>query len=127
MKSLASQTSKATEEISGQVANIQAVTADTRAAIDGISSMIAEISSIMSGIDVDTAQQRSATQDISNSVQVAAKGTRDVSDNIVQIRTTSAATGRMAKEARDSAVDLSRQAEILKSEVGGFIAGVRAI
>lgn len=127
VKSLASQTSKATEEISGQVANIQAVTADTRAAIDGISSMIAEISSIMSGIDVDTAQQRSATQDISNSVQVAAKGTRDVSDNIVQIRTTSAATGRMAKEARDSAVDLSRQAEILKSEVGGFIAGVRAI
>ena len=127
VKNLAGQTSKATEEISTQVASIQAITAETRGAIDGISNTIADINAIMSGIDVDTAQQRNATQDISNSVQVAARGTRDVSDNIVQITTTSAETGRMAKDARDSAVDLSRQAEILKDEVGGFIASVRAI
>ncbi|MGQ0683911.1 methyl-accepting chemotaxis protein [Bradyrhizobium sp.] len=127
VKNLAGQTSKATEEISTQVASIQAVTAETRGAIDGISNTIADINAIMSGIDVDTAQQRNATQDISNSVQVAAKGTRDVSDNIVQITITSAETGRMANDARDSAIDLSRQAEILKDEVGGFVASVRAI
>ncbi|MCA1456857.1 HAMP domain-containing protein [Bradyrhizobium sp. BRP22] len=127
VKNLASQTSKATEEISQQVASIQAITAETRGAIDGISNTIAEISSIMSGIDVDTARQRNATQDISRSVQDAARGTMDVTNHIVQITTTSSDTGRMAGEAKDSAVDLSQQADILKHEVEGFIASVRAV
>ncbi|MDI4231203.1 methyl-accepting chemotaxis protein [Bradyrhizobium sp. Arg237L] len=127
VKNLASQTSKATEEISQQVASIQAITAETRGAIDGISNTIAEISSIMSGIDVDTARQRNATQDISRNVQDAARGTMDVTNHIVQITTTSSDTGRMAGEAKDSAVDLSQQADILKREVEGFIASVRAV
>jgi methyl-accepting chemotaxis protein len=126
VKSLASQTSKATEEISQQVTSIQAITAETRGAIDGISNTIAEISAIMSGIDVDTARQRNATQDISRSVQDAARGTMDVTNHIVQITTTSSDTGRMAGEAKDSAIELSQQADILKREVEGFIASVRA-
>jgi methyl-accepting chemotaxis protein len=80
----------------------------------------------MSGIDVDTARQRNATQDISRSVQDAARGTMDVTSHIVQITTTSSDTGRMAGEAKDSAIDLSQQADILKREVEGFIASVRA-
>jgi methyl-accepting chemotaxis protein len=79
VKSLAHQTSKATDEISTHVASIQGITGETRQAMDDISNTIAEISAIMSGIEVDTAQQRNATQDISKSVQVAAKGTLDVS------------------------------------------------
>jgi methyl-accepting chemotaxis protein len=80
----------------------------------------------MSGIEVDTAQQRNATQEITTSAQDAARGTLDVSNHIVQITATSAETGRMAAEARDSAVDLSRQAETLKREVDEFIVSVRA-
>ncbi len=49
VKNLAHQTSKATEEISNQVASIQGITGDTREAIDAISNTIAEISEIMSG------------------------------------------------------------------------------
>jgi methyl-accepting chemotaxis protein len=126
VKNLAHQTSKATEEISNQVASIQGITGDTREAIDAISNTIAEISEIMSGIEVDTSQQRNATQDISRSVQDAARGTLDVSDHIVQITSTSSQTGRMASDARDAAVDLSQQAETLKREVDGFILSVRA-
>jgi methyl-accepting chemotaxis protein len=126
VKSLAHQTSKATEEISTHIASIQGITGETRQAMDDISNTISEISAIMSGIEVDTAQQRNATQDISKSVQVAAKGTLDVSNHIVQITSTSSETGRMAGDARDSAVDLSQQAETLKREVDGFIMSVRA-
>jgi methyl-accepting chemotaxis protein len=126
VKSLAHQTSKATEEISSHVASIQGITADTRGAIDGISKSLAEISSIMSGIEVDAAQQRNSTQDISKSVQQAARGTLEVSNHIAQITSTSAETGRMAGDALSAAVDLSRQAEILKREVDGFILSVRA-
>jgi len=127
VKNLANQTSKATEEISAQVASIQSITAETRGAIDEISNTIAEISAIMSGIEVDTAQQRTATQGIARSVQDAARGTLDVSNHIVQITSTSAETGRMANDARESAVDLSQQAETLKREVDGFIVSVRAM
>ena len=126
VKNLAHQTSKATEEISNQVASIQGITGDTREAIDAISNTIAEISEIMSGIEVDTSQQRNATQDISRSVQDAARGTLDVSEHIVQITSTSSQTGRLASDARDAAVDLSQQAETLKREVDGFILSVRA-
>lgn len=126
VKSLAHQTSKATEEISTHVASIQGITGETREAMDNISNTVAEISAIMSGIEVDTEQQRNATQDISKSVQVAARGTLDVSNHIVQITSTSSETGRMASDARDSAVDLSQQAETLKREVDGFIMSVRA-
>jgi methyl-accepting chemotaxis protein len=126
VKNLAHQTSKATEEISIHVASIQGITCETREAMDQISKTIAEISTIMSGIEVYTAQQRNATQDISKSVQVAARGTLDVSNHIVQITSTSSETGRMACDARDSAVDLSQQADTLKREVDGFIVSVRA-
>ncbi|QUS39317.1 methyl-accepting chemotaxis protein [Tardiphaga alba] len=127
VKSLAHQTSQATEEISQQVANIQGITSETRGAIDGISNTIAEISEIMTGIEIDTAQQRNATQDIARSVQDAARGTLDVSNHIELISSTSSETGRMASNARDAAVDLSRQAETLKREVDGFIASVKAM
>ena len=127
VKNLADQTSKATEEISMQVANIQSITAETRGAIDDISKTIAEISAIMSGIEVDTAQQRTSTLGIARSVQDAARGTLDVSNHIVQITSTSAETGRMANDARESAADLSQQAETLKREVDGFIVSVRAM
>jgi methyl-accepting chemotaxis protein len=126
VKSLAHQTSKATEEITSHVASIQGITAETRGAIDAISQTLSEISAIMSGIEVDTAQQRNATQEISSSVQDAARGTLDVSNHITQITSTSAETGRMATEARDQAVELSQQAETLKREVDEFILSVRA-
>ena len=126
VKNLAHQTSKATEEISAQVANIQGITADTRGAIDAIAATLTEISGIMSGIEVDTDRQRNSTQDISRSVQDAARGTREVSDHIGQITASSAETGRMAGEARDAATDLSQQAETLKREVEDFIRNVKA-
>jgi methyl-accepting chemotaxis protein len=123
VKNLANQTSKATEEISSHVASIQGITAETRGAMEGISTTLSEISTIMSRIEVDTAQQRTATQDISKSVQEAARGTLDVSNHIAQITSTSAETGRMAG---DAAVDLSGQAETLKREVEAFIVSVKA-
>ena len=126
VKSLAHQTSKATEEITSHVASIQGITAETRGAIDGVSKTLSEISSIMSGIEIDTAQQRTATQEITRSAKDAARGTLDVSNHIVQITSTSAETGRMAAEARDSAVHLLQQAETLKREVDEFIVSVRA-
>jgi hypothetical protein len=78
----------------------------------------------MSGIEVDTAQQRNATQDIE---ERPASGTLvEVSNHVGRITAISAEKGRMASDARDDAVDQSQHAEILKREILGFIASVRA-
>lgn len=127
VKNLANQTSKATEDIAAQVADIQGITAEARRAIDGISVSVTEISQIMTGIEVDASQQRNATQGITRSVQDAAHDTQDVTHHIMQITEASSETGSMASAARDAASDLSGQAETLKQEVQGFIARVRAI
>ncbi|MBU6471771.1 MAG: methyl-accepting chemotaxis protein, partial [Alphaproteobacteria bacterium] len=127
VKNLATQTSKATEDIAAQISGIQGITAEAREAIDQISSSITDISQIMTGIEADTARQRNSTQDIAQSVQGAARGAQDVTAHIVRITSASSETGRMASEARDAASDLSQQAEILKREVNGFISRVRAM
>ncbi|HET7887572.1 MAG TPA: methyl-accepting chemotaxis protein [Bradyrhizobium sp.] len=126
VKNLAHQTSKATEEISAQVGNIQGITAETCSAIDAISATLAEINEIMSGIEVDTDRQRNSTQDISRSVLDAARGTLEVSNHIGQITASSAQTGKMAGEALAAAADLSQQATTLKREVDDFIRNVKA-
>ncbi len=127
VKNLASQTSKATEEIAAQISGIQGITGEARKAIDQISGSITDISQIMTGIEADTARQRTSTQDIAQSVQGAARGAQDVTAHIVRITSASSETGRMASEARDAATDLSQQAETLKREVNGFLARVRAM
>ena len=126
VKNLAHQTSKATDEISTHVASIQGITGETREAMEDISNIIAEISAIMSGIEVDTAQQRNATLEISKSVQdaPAARWTSPIISPRSPRRRLK--PGVMASDARDSAVDLSQQAETLKREVDGFILSVRA-
>jgi methyl-accepting chemotaxis protein len=127
VKTLASQTSKATEEIGKQVGDIQGITAEARRTVESISGRIDDISQIMTGIEVDTARQRSSTQGIARTIQDVAHGAQDVTDHIVLISGDSSETGRMAGDARDAAAELSQQAETLKRAVDGFIGRVRAL
>jgi Methyl-accepting chemotaxis protein (MCP) signalling domain len=62
VKNLAHPTSKVTEEISAHVAGNQGITGETRGAMKGISATLSQIRAIMSGTELDTAQQRDATQ-----------------------------------------------------------------
>ena len=74
VKELANQTAKATEEIAGQVAAIQAATGDCVTAIGGISNTIREISGIATTIAAAVEEQDSATR--GNRPQRAAGGHR---------------------------------------------------
>jgi methyl-accepting chemotaxis protein len=126
VKSLATQTARATTEIAGQISTIQGTTADTVKAIRGIITTISEINEIASAIASAVEQQGAATQEIARNVQEAARGTQEVSSNISGIRESIATTTAAASQVRDASGDLSRQAESLTSEVTEFIAGVRA-
>ena len=126
VKSLATQTAKATEEVASHIAGIQEATKDAVGAIDGISKTIKEINEIAASIASAVEEQGAATQEIARNVQEAAKGTQEVSSNIVNVKQAATDTGAAANEVLGAAGQLSEQAEQLNSEVGSFLQGVKA-
>jgi methyl-accepting chemotaxis protein len=126
VKSLATQTSRATGDIESQVAEIQELTAETVAAIENVARTIGEMSDIAVAIAAAIEEQGAATAEIARSAAEAAKGTEEVSSTIVGVNEASITTGTAASEILGAASELSRQAEELNGEVGTFIADVKA-
>jgi methyl-accepting chemotaxis protein len=126
VKALATQTAKATQEIADQVTGMQSATGGTVGAIEGIVAIIKRISENAQGIAAAVEEQNAATREISRNVQEAAVGTEAVASNIVGVREATEQTGVAAGDVLDSAGQLSRQSELLRSEVGRFLSGLRA-
>jgi len=126
VKALAMQTGKATEEIGGQIVQIQEATHHAVSMIRGITSTIAEINQIAAAIASAVEEQSSTTQEIARNVHQAAAGTQEVSSTIAGVKQTATQTGEAAGRVRQAAQHLSRQAGALSSEVDEFVTAVKA-
>ena len=126
VKSLATQTAKATEEIGAKIAEMQSATGESVTAIKSISETIAGINDIAATIAEAIAQQGAATQEISQSVQMAAQSTQEVSSNIGGVTQAAAETGSASNQVLNAAGELAQQGELLREKVDTFIASVRA-
>lgn len=126
VKTLAEQTSKATDEISSQIAAVQGATNDVVRAIEGISDTIRRIDEISSAIATSIDEQGAATGEIAQNVHQAAQGTQEVSSSITTVSSAAADTGRVSNEIVRSAADLSAQADRLRTQVDTFVNRVRA-
>jgi methyl-accepting chemotaxis protein len=126
VKNLASQTAKATDEIRSQIASMQAVTETAVGAIRSIGTTIGEINQVTTAIASAVEQQGAATREIARNIQHAAGGTSEVSSNIVGVSTASAEAGSAANEVFSASSALSREAEILRSEIDMFLSNIRA-
>nr|WP_321985959.1 methyl-accepting chemotaxis protein [uncultured Lichenicoccus sp.] len=126
VKSLATQTAKATDEIGQQIGQIQAATKEAVAAIHGITATIGELSTIATGIAAAVEEQGAATAEIARNVQQTANAAQEVTVNITGVSRASAEIGRSASHVLDAASDLSGQAEHLSAEVHTFLGKVRA-
>jgi len=125
VKALASQTAKATEEISAQVAGIQGATRTSVDAIEGISTTIQRVNQITSAIAAAVEQQGAATREIARNVQQASEGTSEVSRHIVGVSKATSETGKAAGEVLDSAKALTGLSNDLRRDVDGFIGDLR--
>ncbi len=121
VKNLATQTAKATEEISQQVAEIQEATTEAVSAIGDISNTIGKMSEIAKVVSQSVQEQIVATREIAENVQQAASGTQEVSSNIVKVQEASSETGSSASQMLDAASELSRQSTILRQQVDDFM------
>jgi methyl-accepting chemotaxis protein len=126
VKALATQTAKATEEISAQVSSMQATTGDAVLAIESISTTIEKMSEISVAISSAVEEQGAATREIARNIQAAAAGSSEISSNIGSVNTAATATGHAAGEVLSGARELDGQAVMLQSAVAEFLTKVRA-
>ncbi len=126
VKSLASQTAKATDEISSHILGMQGATQESVAAIKEIGGTIAQISSIAATISSAVEQQSSATQEIAQSVQNVARGTQEAADNIMRVNRGATETGSASEKVLSSARNLSTESTRLREELDRFMANIRA-
>jgi methyl-accepting chemotaxis protein len=126
VKSLATQTAKATEEIAEQISAIQSATDSVVAAFRSTGTTISEMSEIAAAISSAIEEQGAATREIAGNINQAASGTNQVSNNIAVVRKATSGNGETATQMLATAVTLSSQAETLRHRVDEFVVAVRA-
>jgi len=126
VKSLASQTARATEDISNHISGMQAATQESVAAIKEIGGTISQISGIATNIASSVEQQSAATQEIARSVQNVAQGTQEAAASATQVNRGATETGAASEEVLNSARSLSVESTRLREELDRFMANIRA-
>jgi len=126
VKSLASQTAKATEEISEQIADIQKVAGDAINAIQAIGGIIGEVNEVATAIAAAVQEQGAATQEITRSTQYAAQGTKNVSDNITGVKADADTAAGAADNVKHASETLETQSRQLGLQVSDFLGKIRA-
>jgi methyl-accepting chemotaxis protein len=126
VKSLATQTAKATEEISEQIAGIQKVAGEAISAIQAIGGIIGEVNEVATAIAAAVQEQGAATQEITRSTQYAAQGTRNVSENIIGVKADADAAAAAADNVKNASELLETQSRQLGHQVSDFLGKIRA-
>jgi methyl-accepting chemotaxis protein len=126
VKTLANQTTKATEEIQAQVGAIQSETGRAVEAIGNIGKTVDEMSEISTAIASAMEQQGATTHDIARNINQAADRTREVSTNIRSVGDAAETTSTAASELQSASDDLRRQAAQLETEMRQFLQQMRA-
>ncbi|KQQ14132.1 chemotaxis protein [Methylobacterium sp. Leaf123] len=126
VKGLAAQTARATDEIAGRMAEIEAATGASVSGITGIARTIRDLSRISNDIAAAVEEQGAATAEIARTTVETSQGTRRASEDVAGVAHTADDASTGSGQVLDAASDLARQAAALRREVGGFLAQVRA-
>lgn len=125
VKSLASQTAKATEEISEQIAGMQAATANSAKAIAGISETIGRIDAISAAIASAVEEQGAATEEIARNIQQASMGTSQVTEIVGSVAKSAEESGSTVEGMVASVHTMEQQTQQLNKEVSQFLSTIR--
>ncbi|GGE91388.1 methyl-accepting chemotaxis protein [Stappia taiwanensis] len=126
VKELATQTSKATEEIGAQISSIQGSTGEAVSAIGEIAQIMQEVNGYTASIASAVEQQGAATSDISRSVQQAAQGTGAVTRHMGELAQAVESTSMAAENVLSASGAMSDNTDALRSEIDRFLQDVAA-
>lgn len=125
VKNLASQTSRATGEISEQVLAIQEATQESVEAMQAISEVINEINAISNTVANAVTQQGEATSNIALRAQDTAEGTQEVLGSINGVSSAAGKSETATRDVTDAAREVSLQAENLRVEIDQFLRAIQ--
>lgn len=126
VKNLASQTTKATEEIAKQIENVQHASNEVVEVLKQIQDGISNVNQYSSGIASAVEEQSAAAREISANMQHAALGVQDITGNITGINKSAQEADITAKEVLGAAQSMSRQSDMLKQQISNFMSKIRA-
>ncbi len=126
VKSLATQTAKATEDIAAQIQEMQNITQRSVEAISAIRGTIDEMSQVSIAINAAIEEQSSTTREIARNTEEAAAGAQDVARNITEVLEGANQTGAAAANVVSASEELGRQANHLRGEITSFLGSMRA-
>jgi methyl-accepting chemotaxis protein len=113
VKSLATQTGKATEEISGQVQAIQSATGSVVEAIRQVTTMIGSINEVTTAISAAVEEQNAATQEVARNIQ--------------EVTTAAGESGQHSQMVLKAAGELAQNSETLSTDVNQFLVRLGAL
>lgn len=126
VKNLASQTAKATEEITGQISDVQNASRASLEAISTISKTINSLNEINSSVSAALEEQQSAAEEIARSVSEVASGSEEVAVNISDVTDAARETHDAGQSVLQASRDLSEQSIDLKREIDQFLARIKS-
>jgi methyl-accepting chemotaxis protein len=126
VKSLATQTAKATEDISAQIIGIQKATQQSVGSIHGVGATIRQMGDFINALSDSLDQQRSATSEIVENIQKVALNSGETSETMANVSVSIGQTGAAAGRLRQEADGLSQQSQALNQAVNAFLSRVRA-
>jgi len=126
VKTLAAQTSKATADISQQIASVRAATEQAVAAMEAIGSVIGRMDEVATAISAAVEQQSATTKEITASVQNVTEATGRTARAMQHVAEIARGAGTVSQEVLAGATDVGGQAGTLRTEVDHFLAAVRS-
>lgn len=126
VKSLASETARATEEIKQQLDEIVARSLQTVEGIESVRTAIQQVSTDSESTAEALGQQRAAIEEIARNVSQAAAGTEEIATSIATISQITDETGEGAAQVLTAIRDLARQSEDLGMSVKHFLSDLKS-
>ena len=126
VKNLANQTTRATEEIAGQINGIQDSTQNALGAIEHLSGRMKELNEVAGGIAAAVSEQDAATGEIARNVSEAATGTKEVAHNVVGLRQSAEEEREASGQVLTASNGLGDKSQALLGQIKQFLSDIRA-
>jgi methyl-accepting chemotaxis protein len=125
VKALASQTARATVEISDQISTVSTATAEAVTAMNEIRGIIARLDQVSAAISAAVEEQSATTREIAGSIQAVSGATSTTANAMTQVVSAAEGAARVSREIEGGANDITTQSVTLRTEVDNFLTAVR--
>ncbi|MEJ8474662.1 methyl-accepting chemotaxis protein [Roseibium algae] len=126
VKALATQTSKATEDISDLVNQLQSGSEETFNSIQAVVTAITNIDQQVTGIASAVEEQNAVTEEIARNTNGVAAGSEEITISITDVSHAATQSSASAEQLMSTVSNLSHQSDTLNGELDRFLTTIRA-